>query len=67
VRVLVDPAGNVIGALLENPGPSKYFARLADNASREWQFAPTDNEGARVWLVRFEFTSGGVAARAIPQ
>lgn len=67
VRVLVDASGTVVGALLENPGPSKYFARLADNASREWQFVPADNQSARVWLLRFEFTRDGVAARAIAQ
>lgn len=64
VRVLVDPSGNVLGALLENPGPSKYFARLADNAAREWQFVPADNQGTRVWLLRFEFSRGGVAVHA---
>lgn len=64
VRVLVDPSGNVVGALMDNPGPSKYFARLADTAAREWQFVPSDNQGARVWLLRFEFTRGGVTLRA---
>lgn len=64
VRVLVDPSGNVVGALLDDPGPSKYFARLADTAAREWQFVPADNEDARVWLLLFEFTRGGVTVRA---
>jgi TonB family protein len=67
VRVLVDPSGSVIAALMENPGRSKYFARLADNAAREWQFAPADHRGARVWLLRFEFTRDGVAVRASEQ
>lgn len=67
VRVLVDPAGNVVGKLMENPGPSRYFARLADKAAGEWKFAPTDKQGARVWLVRFAFSRGGVDAVAIAQ
>ncbi|WP_241520981.1 energy transducer TonB family protein [Steroidobacter cummioxidans] len=67
VRVLVDPTGDVTGVLMENPGPSKYFARLADNAAREWQFIPEDSERARVWLVTFVFTRDGVSTRAIEQ
>jgi outer membrane biosynthesis protein TonB len=64
VRVLVDPAGDVIGALMENPGPSKYFARLSGNAAREWKFAPASNRAPRVWLLTFAFTRDGVTARA---
>ncbi|MDY6944669.1 MAG: protein kinase, partial [Pseudomonadota bacterium] len=67
VRVLVDPAGNVAGVLPEDPGSSRYFARLAENAAREWRFGETDKPGARVWLLRFEFTRDGVATRAIAQ
>lgn len=67
VRVLVDPSGEVIGVLMENPGPSKYFARLAEQAARNWQFAPADTEGNRVWLVRFLFTRDGVSARPMEQ
>jgi hypothetical protein len=65
--VLVDPAGNVAGVLPENPGSSKYFARLADNAAREWRFGETDKQSARVWLLRFAFTRDGVTARATAQ
>lgn len=67
VRVLVDPSGEVIGVLMENPGPSKYFARLAEQAAHNWQFAPADTEGNRVWLVRFLFTRDGVSARPMEQ
>lgn len=64
VRVLVDPSGNVMAALMENPGPSENLARLADNAAREWKFAPAENQAARVWILTFAFTRGGVTARA---
>lgn len=67
VRVLVDPVGDVTAVLMERPGPSKYFARLADNAAREWKFAPIEEEGDRVWLLNFRFTSDDVTVRATEQ
>jgi serine/threonine protein kinase len=67
IRVLVDPAGDVTAALMEKPGPSKYFARLADNAAREWKFAPVEEEGDRVWLLSFRFTRDDVTVRATEQ
>jgi hypothetical protein len=62
--VLVDPSGNVVGQFLENPGPSRYFGRLASDAAGEWKFAPADNPGSRVWLLRFAFNRGGVTVHA---
>jgi TonB family protein len=67
VRVQVDPSGNVTNATLEDPGPSKYFANLAEQAARRWQFSSPDSDGHSLpseWLIRFEFTSAG--ARAVP-
>jgi serine/threonine protein kinase len=64
VRVLVDPAGNVVGQLLENPGPSRYFARLAGDAAGDWKFAPEDTRDRRVWKLQFEFTRGGATVQA---
>ena len=64
VRVIVDRSGNVIDALLENPGPSRYFARLAKEAAGKWRFAPTETEDSRDWLLRFEFTRGGTTGHA---
>jgi TonB family protein len=40
VRVRVDPSGNVVGAKLDSPGPSRYFAQLALRAARRWKFRP---------------------------
>jgi TonB family protein len=65
VLVIVDRSGNVIDALLENPGPSSYFARLAKEAATKWRFAPSDNEDTRTWLLRFEFTRSGSTAHAV--
>lgn len=67
LRVLVDPSGEVMGALMENPGRNKSLARLADQAAREWKFVETDEPDARVWLLRFEFTRDGVTATATEQ
>jgi TonB family protein len=64
VRVTVDRSGNVVDETLENPGPSKYFARLATEAARKWKFAPADNQDSRKWLLRFDFSRGGVTGRA---
>jgi TonB family protein len=67
VLVIVDPTGNVLNAILENPGPSAYFARMAKEAARKWTFTPIDNQDPRQWLLRFEFTRGGSTAHAIPR
>jgi serine/threonine protein kinase len=67
VKAQVDAAGNVIGSEFDYPGPSRYFAGLAEKAARQWQFsgAETDGHGVpSVWLIRFEFTSAGVHATA---
>jgi serine/threonine protein kinase len=64
VRVLVAPSGDVVGEFLENAGPSRYFAHVAEDAAVEWKFAAADTQGPRVWLLRFEFTRGGATVDA---
>ena len=64
VLVIVDHSGNVIDALLQNPGPSWYFARVAREAARKWRFAPADKQDSRQWLLRFEFARGGTTGHA---
>ena len=59
VRVAVNPAGDVTGAEFSTPGPSKYFARLAMEASRRWKFKPPESDGQPVsseWILRYQFT-----------
>jgi TonB family protein len=59
VRVRVDPSGSVAGATLDSPGASKYFANLALQAARRWEFGPAKVDGRYVpseWILRFEFT-----------
>lgn len=65
VLVIVDPTGNVTDAILQDPGPSAYFARLAKGAAGKWKFAPAETQEARRELLRFEFTRGGTTARAV--
>jgi outer membrane biosynthesis protein TonB len=64
VRVTVDRSGNVIGETLQNHGSSQYFARLATDAAKKWRFSSADDQGTRVWLLRFEFTRDGATAHA---
>ena len=62
VKVHVDSAGNVSGAEFVSPGPSKYFADLALQAARRWDFAPAKVDGHAVpseWLIVFHFTPAG--------
>jgi hypothetical protein len=67
VVVLVDRSGTVTEAHLKNTGPSSYFARLARDAARKWTFTPADAPGTRQWLLRFEYTRGGVTGVATPE
>jgi TonB family protein len=59
VRVHVDPSGNVSAADLDSPSPSKFFADLALQAARRWEFQSPEADGHSIpseWLLRFEFT-----------
>jgi len=67
VLVIVDPAGTVVDALVQDPGPSSYFAHLARDAARKWQFAPAEQPDSRQWLVRFEFARDGTSGHASPR
>lgn len=57
-------SGTVVAATADEPGPSRYFERLAVEASRNWEFTPTSTQEQRTSLLRFSFTGAGVAARA---
>ena len=65
IRVTVDKSGAVIAATPHDPGPSRYFQKLAIDASKQWKFAPDVNE-RRTLLVRFNFTRQGTTARSSP-
>ena len=67
VKVAVDPSGNVTDATFDSPGPSKYFARLAMQAARDWKFTPPQVDGHNVaseWILRFGF--GSTATEVFP-
>jgi TonB family protein len=65
VRVTVDRSGHVVHDSLDNPGPSRYFNRLASEAARKWRFAAADDRGSREWLLRFEFGRDGTTVHAV--
>jgi TonB family protein len=66
VRLIVDPDGTVFAALIDDPGPSRYFERLAVDAAKQWTFPATETVAQRLVLVRFAFSRNGTTARAVP-
>ncbi|TLY71579.1 MAG: hypothetical protein E6K46_06115 [Gammaproteobacteria bacterium] len=67
VRVMVDQDGTVFAALVDQPGPSRYFRRLAIEAAKKWTFPPADRADTpqRLELVRFVFSRQATTAHAI--
>jgi TonB family protein len=65
VRVMVDAEGTVVAALVDNPGPSRYFERLAIDAAKKWTFPPAETQARRLKVLRFEFSRQGTTGRAI--
>jgi TonB family protein len=68
VRVTVDSLGNVTEVLINEPGPSTYFARLAARAAQQWKFSPAGLDAlnaSREWLVRFAFSATETKAIAV--
>jgi TonB family protein len=63
-RVIVDKDGTVLAATADEPGPSRYFERLAVEAAKKWTFPPADTAEQRIMLVRFYFKRTGTTARA---
>jgi hypothetical protein len=66
VRVTVDRSGAVVSETLQSQGSSKYFTRLATEAAKKWTFSPSERDNDQ-WLLRFDFTQGGVAGHAASQ
>jgi serine/threonine protein kinase len=64
IRVSVNPSGDVSEVNFDSPGPSKYFARLSQQAAQQWKFAPAGAPSD--WILRFEFTTTGAKAFAAP-
>lgn len=61
IQMMVDASGDVTNATFASVGPSRYFANMALAAARRWKFAP-GSAGTR--MVEFDFTQGGVTAKA---
>jgi len=59
LKLDVDPSGKVVATRFISAGPSKYFARLAQEAAQKWKFTPPQINGQEVasqWILRFEFS-----------
>jgi TonB family protein len=67
VQVQVGPNGDVSDASFISPGPSRYFARLAMEASRQWKFQPGQPTPAH-WVLEYRFgrTSTEVTPVVVP-
>ena len=62
VLVKVDPSGRTAAELAER-GPSAYFARIALESARKWEFKPAQQSGKPVtstWLLHYAFRRDGV-------
>jgi TonB family protein len=67
VRVDVNSSGKVTDASFRTRGSSPYFANLALQAARQWEFSPPRDDGqamASVWDLRFQFRRSGIQASA---
>lgn len=62
VRVTLDKRGSVTNVTSVEPGPSRYFARLAADAAKQWTFTPVTSEAQRQVLLQFSFTRSGATA-----
>ena len=65
VRLIVDKDGSVFAALVDDPGPSKYFERIAVDAAKIWTFPAVATDDSRLELVQFDFTSEGATGHAV--
>jgi TonB family protein len=64
VRVIIDQGGSVFAALVDNPGPSRYFDKVAIEAAKKWTFPPAESS-SRLKVLRFDFTRDGTTGQAV--
>jgi len=64
VRVTLDQEGRVVATNAVEPGPSRYFERLAVEAAKQWTFTPGNSAEPRTMLIRFYLKRTGTTARA---
>jgi TonB family protein len=67
VQLNVNESGEVALAGLAAHGPSRYFAKQALDAARQWTFTPptADNKPvASRWMLEFDFRRSGVKTEA---
>jgi TonB family protein len=64
IRASLDRQGAVIEATSIDPGPSRYFERIALETAKGWTFTPADSAAPRSVVVRFNFARKGASAYA---
>ena len=67
VQLNVNESGQVALAGLAAQGPSRYFAKQALDAARQWTFTPPAVDGKPVasrWMLEFDFRRSGVKAKS---
>ena len=62
----VDSSGNVTDTSFVSRGPSKYFAKVSEEAARRWKFPPASAD-SRSWQVEFEYRRSGTTVHSKPQ
>lgn len=68
IRVEVDPEGKVADAVIDDQGPSRYFAAKALATARNWTFTPAQVNGhsvASAWILHFQFGQSGTTITPI--
>lgn len=63
LTVNVDQSGNVVESSFISRGPSRYFAKVAEEAARQWKFTPASAD-ARAWNLEFDFRRSGTTVRS---
>jgi TonB family protein len=68
VRVAVNDSGEVSGATLVSPGPSRYFARLALESAQLWKFqaARGASSAPSAWTLKYLFGRSGTEVFPVP-
>ena len=66
VRAVVAADGTVSAVVANRGGPSKYFQRLAEQATKQWRFAPAHTASQRVVQVQFDFSRETTTGHAVP-
>jgi Protein kinase domain len=66
VRAIIAADGSVSAVVANRGGPSKYFQRLAEEATKKWTFVPVQAPSPRLAQVQFDFSRDATTGHAVP-